>query len=170
MKIIICIFLSVLLMACSDQANVVYQAAEITDGDECHVCGMLINRLPGPKAQAIFDKQRIKFCSTRDMVSFVQEEENTHRVSQVFVHNMHDNNWSSPKLDSYIDGKSAWYVSGSSQKGAMGPTFASFDTQQQAQKFAVEFGGQVKSFEQLSAEQHMGHGMSHSEMDHHGHH
>jgi copper chaperone NosL len=169
-KVLISALLSVILMACSEQSNVVHQAIEINDGDECHVCGMLINRLPGPKAQAIFDKQQVKFCSTRDMVSFFQEEENTHRVSKIFVHNMNGNNWDKPNASTYIDGKSAWYVSGSNKKGAMGPTFASFDTQQQAQSFAVEFGGQVKSFEQLGAEQHMGHGMSHSEMDHHGHH
>lgn len=156
-KILVSVLLSVFLLACSEQSSVVYQAAEITDGDECHVCGMLINRLPGPKAQAVFDKQQVKFCSTRDMVSFVQEEENTHRVSQVFVHNMHDNNWDSPKSASYIDGKSAWYVSGSSQKGAMGPTFASFDTEENAKAFALEFGGEVKKLNQLTEQNnHMG--------------
>ena len=170
MKTLISVLLSVVLMACSEQSSVVYQAAEITDGDECHVCGMLINRLPGPKAQAVFDKQQVKFCSTRDMVSFVQEEENTHRVSQIFVHNMSGNDWQQPGQDTYTDGRTAWYVAGSDKKGAMGPTFASFETQQQAQSFAAEFGGQVKSFEKLGAEQHMAHGMSHSQMDHHGHH
>ncbi|MBC7182689.1 MAG: nitrous oxide reductase accessory protein NosL, partial [Marinobacter sp.] len=42
-------------------------------GDECHVCGMIIEGFPGPKGQAFNEKdqQVRKFCSTRDMFAWL---------------------------------------------------------------------------------------------------
>ncbi len=153
MKKIVWLFSLFFLMACSEKELVVFSAQKISNGDECHVCGMLINRLPGPKSQAVFDKKLVNFCSTRDMNSFVQEEENTHRVSQIFVQNMHNNDWQNPK-GQYIDGRKAWYVEGSSKKGGMGPTFVSFEKQQDAKDFSIKFGGVVKAFLMLGITPH----------------
>ncbi len=137
------------LAACSQPEEVNYQAQAIHDEDECAVCGMLITRFPGPKGQAIFDHEHVKFCSTRDMVAFVTDEENSHRISDVFVHDMEKTPWKAPTQDSYIDGRKAWYVTGSNKKGAMGPTFASFANKEAAQNFAQEHGGELQTFSEL---------------------
>lgn len=137
------------LVACGQPEEVNYQAQAIHDEDECEVCGMLIKRFPGPKGQAIFDHKHVKFCSTRDMVAFVSDEENSHRVSDVFVHDMEKTPWKAPTQDSYTDGRNAWYVTGSDQKGAMGPTFASFADKEAAQNFAQEHGGKLQTFSEL---------------------
>lgn len=144
------IFICSLLAACAMEKAEPLEASIIDSGDECQVCGMLINRLPGPKGQAVFDHQHVKFCSTRDMVSFYKDEENTHRVSQLFVHDMAINDWQTPNPSDFIDGTKAWYIEGSSKTGGMGPTFASFLHEEDAKKFADEFGGKIKTLSQLS--------------------
>ncbi len=149
-KNILMILICTLLAACAMEEAELLQASIIDSGDECQVCGMLINRLPGPKGQAIFDHRHVKFCSTRDMVSFFNDEENTHRVSQLFVHDMASNDWQAPNPSDFIDGGKAWYVEGSSKTGGMGPTFASFLHEGDAKKFAEEFGGKIKTLSQLS--------------------
>lgn len=137
------------LVACGQPEEVNYQAQAIHDEDECEVCGMLIKRFPGPKGQAIFDHKHVKFCSTRDMVAFITDEENSHRVSDVFVHDMEKTPWKAPTQDSYTDGRNAWYVTGSDQKGAMGPTFASFANKEAALNFAQAHGGEPQTFNEL---------------------
>ena len=49
-----------------------------------------------------------------------------------------------------MDGRKAWYVEGSSKKGGMGPTFASFLSEEDARQFSEEFGGIVKVLSQLT--------------------
>lgn len=137
------------LLGCGQPEEIDYQAQAIHDEDECAVCGMLITRFPGPKGQAIFDHEHVKFCSTRDMVAFITDEENSHRIKDVFVHDMEKTTWKAPTNTHYIDGRSAWYVTGSDQKGAMGPTFASFSNKQAAQNFAKEHGGELQTFSEL---------------------
>ncbi len=156
MKKLVFLISFVILAACQEAPQEDFSPLAITSGDECHVCGMLITRLPGPKAQGIFDKQPIKFCSTRDMMSFYEDEENTHRVSQLFTQDMAVNDWAKPSVSQFIDAKTAWYVEGSSQTGGMGPTFASFANQADAQEFSDQYGGQVKKFTQLLNAQTLG--------------
>jgi copper chaperone NosL len=149
-KAILACLITITLMACVEQKTESLPPIAIESGDECQVCGMLINRLPGPKGQVIFDHQHVKFCSTRDMVSFIHDEENTHRVSQVFVHDMASNDWQNPDPAQFIEGRNAWYVEGSTKSGGMGPTFASFLNKKNAIDFSKEFGGEVKNLTQLT--------------------
>ncbi len=60
--------------------------------------------------------------------------------------------WDTPNDEHFIDANTAWYVSGSSQKGAMGMTLASFANEQDAKQFADEFGGKIINFSQVSIE------------------
>lgn len=130
-------------------------AIKYEGGDECHLCGMLIQNFPGPKGQGYFDKKNVKFCSTRDMMAFYLDEENTHRIESIFVHDMADSHWDKPDDSHLIDGRTAWYVVGSNKTGAMGPTLASFKSQVNAEFFAKEFGGQVLAFNQLTLDSMM---------------
>lgn len=143
------------LLGCSgapEQAQVIHQAVAIEKADECHLCGMIISEFPGPKGE-LFHKTHSgakKFCSTRDLFSFVLQPENKRQMSQVFVHDMSQVPWDSPDDKQFIDAKNAWYVHGSSQTGAMGATIASFGTEQNAQTFAQQFGGKVVRFDGIN--------------------
>lgn len=164
-----------LLSACSQNANeaAVQNAIAFEGGDECHLCGMLIANFEGPKGQAYFDKKPVKFCSTKDLMAYYLDEENTHRVEEIFVHDMAQSHWDKPDDAHLINARQAWFVAGSSKNGAMGPTLATFKSQVAAEFFAKEFGGQVLAFNQITQSALMAlpsHGMNAAETNSHHHH
>ncbi|MFT5706921.1 MAG: copper chaperone NosL [Oceanospirillaceae bacterium] len=153
LKLCLAVVLLPLLMACNDdeQTAMVQGAVAIENSDECHLCGMIITNFPGPKGQ-LYTKGiegNLKFCSTRDMFAFIVDPENQHNIQQVFVHDMAITPWDHPDNETYIDAKKAFYVIGHKQKGAMGPTLASFSKRSDAQAFTALEGGKVLTFAEI---------------------
>ncbi|WP_375056881.1 nitrous oxide reductase accessory protein NosL [Zobellella sp. DQSA1] len=155
---------SLLLLAGCGESNVeaqVRQAVAIEQGDECHLCGMVISRFPGPKGEAYEQgaEEVRKFCSTRDLLNWVLDPENRHARQQIWVHDMSQSPWDKPDDEHFIDAETAWYVVGSRQSGAMGPTLASFKQRDVAERFAQTFGGEVLAFGELTLGNinHLGH-------------
>lgn len=146
--------LSFLLIGCNEspQDTMLKQAVAIESSDECHLCGMIIANFPGPKGEAYLDGKDdvTKFCSTRDLFSYLLQPENQRQIKQVFVHDMSKTPWQQPEDHYFIDAKTAWYVIGSSQKGAMGKTLASFGKQDDAQAFSTKFGGKVYQYDDIT--------------------
>lgn len=144
----------VALSGCSEPEQVAEKPAAVhfEDGEECHVCGMAITGFPGPKGEVITEKQQQvhKFCSTKDMFSWVLQPENIKRDHTLYVHDMAQSEWDSPADTALIDAREAFYVIGSERKGAMGPTLASFADSTAADGFAAEFGGHVKAFADIT--------------------
>lgn len=142
-------------IGCSEKLEheeIIRHAIAIERGEECHLCGMVIEKFPGPKGQLYqrgTEKTR-KFCSTRDMFAYLLDPEYRHQIQQAYVHNMALTPWKHPKEDTYIDAKAAWYVIGHIRKGAMGPTLATFKLESEANIFAKEFGGKLYSFNELT--------------------
>ena len=145
---------SLFLFGCSDapQEQMLKQAVAIESADECHLCGMIVANFPGPKGEAYHkgNEEIMKFCSTRDLFSYVLQPENERQIQQVFVHDMSKTPWQKPEDEYFIDAKSAWFVIGSSQTGAMGSTLASFSQQGDANAFSEKFGGQVYQFDEIT--------------------
>lgn len=143
-----------LLAGCgeSDVQTRARQALAIEQGDECHLCGMVISRFPGPKGEAYEQgaEDVRKFCSTRDLLNWALEPENRHARQEMWVHDMSEVPWGQPDDEHFIQAETAWYVVGSSQTGAMGPTLASFGDRAVADAFAGHYGGEVLAFEQLT--------------------
>ncbi len=146
--------LAFLLAGCNEQAGSDAAAVPVAvvSGDECHLCGMLILEFPGPKGELYLrnDTAVKKFCSTRDLFAMVLDPEYQHQVRQIFVHDMGKSPWQTPDDSAFIDAKSAWFVVGSSQGGAMGHTFASFSEQAGAEDFAKEHGGTLYRYDELT--------------------
>jgi copper chaperone NosL len=148
-----------LFTACSKNEEghqTIHQAVAIESADECHLCGMLISHFDGPKGELFrkgiteADGNKVhKFCSTRDMFSFYLDPENKRNVTTVLVHDMSKSPWNAPNDDYFIDARNAWFVVGSSKRGAMGDTLASFSLKNDADEFADEFGGNVFNFQQV---------------------
>ncbi|OMH34017.1 nitrous oxide reductase accessory protein NosL [Motiliproteus sp. MSK22-1] len=155
--LIICVLLSLIVTGCNEdtpETLAAQQAIAIETGEECHLCGMIITNFPGPKGQ-LYERgqeQNKRFCSTRDMFAYLLDPEHQHNIQQAFVHNMAVSPWDHPDEETYIDARQAWYVVGSSLKGAMGPTLASFADQPSAQKFAELNGGKLYQFSDLNLE------------------
>ncbi len=152
-------FLSVggFLLGCQEATTPVQVASpfeKIESADECHLCGMLIMQFPGPKGELFepVDGQPVarKFCSTRDLFAYYFQPENQHNVKEIYVHDMAQASWEQPGNDHLIDARTAWYVLGSSQQGAMGVTLASFSQEAHAKLFSKNYGGRILAFDQLT--------------------
>ncbi|MEP1217088.1 MAG: nitrous oxide reductase accessory protein NosL [Marinobacter sp.] len=151
----VAVMFAVFLAGCSDPEKQVTEKPEpvhFESGDECHVCGMAITRFPGPKGEAITAREQKvnKFCSTRDMFSWVLQPENAKRDHTLYVHDMAQTDWEHPDDTALIDAREAFFVVGSERTGAMGPTLASFATEEAAQKFAMNYSGEVLSYNEVT--------------------
>lgn len=149
--LMLCLF--VFVTACSEEVKqeVNTDAVAFNSGDECHVCGMLILDWLGAKGQSINKQsgETLKFCSTVDLFSWWLQPENKTVQAQIYVHDMakaHDNN---PSDEYLVDARDAWYVIGSDQMGAMGPTLVSFAEEAAAQDLAQASGGRVLRFAEI---------------------
>ncbi|MFD2190686.1 nitrous oxide reductase accessory protein NosL [Pistricoccus aurantiacus] len=135
------------LLGCDDTAEPTTLAAPepIVAEDTCHVCGMTIVQFPGPKGEAFLkgNAQALKFCSTLELFTFLQQPENQTQLSHAYVHDMGQTPWASPSDDAFIRAVDAWYVVGHDQRGAMGHTLAPFAEQAEAQAFIDEHGGEM---------------------------
>ncbi len=151
-KLLLLCFSVFFLVACSqEKTEVKLDPVAFHSGDECHVCGMVINEWTGPKGEAIDGKngEVKKFCSTVDMFTWYLQPENKQFKGAIYVHDMAKAHWDKPDDQYLIDASSAFYVIGSKKHG-MGPTLASFASQAAAEHFAHEQGGRVLSFAQIS--------------------
>jgi len=143
-----------LLAGCNkveEQVSVAPEPVIIQNGEECDLCGMYINRFPGPKGQ-VFERGGLpakKFCSTRDMFAYALQPEHSHRIEHIYVHDVATAPWNSQENAQYIDAKTAFFVNGHKLNGAMGPALASFSKQADAESFIQENGGEILTFEQI---------------------
>jgi len=154
-KALVIFSLMVVLLGCTEadpKKEMFKQAVAIENADECHLCGMIISQFPGPKGE-LYQKTSedvAKFCSTRDMFSYLLQPENQRQVQQVFVHDMSKTPWQKTDDQYFIDARTAWFVVDSSQKGAMGKTLASFSLFDDALAFSKEYGGKVYPFDEIT--------------------
>jgi copper chaperone NosL len=142
------------LLACEpdDKAPVQHDPVAFESADECHLCGMIITRFPGPKGEAFVrhNQTAFKFCSTRDLFAWLLQPDVSSRVEAVYVHDMAKVPWEDPQDHALVDARGAWYVVGSERTGAMGSTLASFAEPQAAADFAQQYGGKVVRFDDIT--------------------
>lgn len=141
-----------LLAACGQSANNAAVAPQDFDRNtSCVLDGMLLADYPGPKAQIFYAGQDAPdyFCDTVEMFNLYLKPEQVRNVRGLFVQDMGKAAWESPR-GHWIDAKTAYYVLGSKLEGSMGPTIASFALEQDAVKFAAEYGGKVHRFAEIT--------------------
>ena len=138
----------------SEESTRILPPVAIEAGDECHVCGMIITNFSGPKGEAFLrtGARPLKFCSTRDLFSYLLQPESRAMVTQVYVHGMGASDWAHPTDSTFIDARMAWYVADQPMRGAMGPTLAAFKGQEQARAFIEQHGGRLLRFEEITLE------------------
>jgi copper chaperone NosL len=155
-KVFISMCLIMLLASCDQNAPQQRERlpVSIEAGDECHLCGMIISRFPGPKGEAFtrHNEKALMFCSTVDLFSWLLQPDVTGQVEAVYVHDMGQTSWEHPQDDAFIDARQAWYVAGSDRRGAMGPALAAFAEQHAAAEFARQHGGRVIAYRDIDLE------------------
>lgn len=142
---------SFLLAACgSGQSSAPPAPAELTRATACSLDGMQLMDYPGPKAQIHYVQGPSDFfCDTVEMFSIYLRPEQQKKIRALYVQDMGRADWNNPK-DNWIDARTAFYVQGSSKLGSMGPTFASFASEEQAGAFAAQHGGKVYRFAEIT--------------------
>lgn len=166
-KIVAVASCALFLLACeqSHSSRAIAEPIAFHSDDECHVCGMIISNWPGPKGEVLTGSDEVyKFCSTVDMLSWWLQPEHSNQAADIYVHDMTESTWATPADEHLIDAKQAWYVAGSTQMG-MGPTLASFSSQQAAVDFSEQYQGDVLAWADIDLEvlqkvMHAGHSYS----------
>ncbi len=143
------------LSGCSQDSapSVEIMPAEITRSTASVIDGMILADYPGPKAQVHYagQSQPDFFCNTRDMMYVFLAPEALRKVNAVFVQDMAKADWDNPQ-GNWIDARKAWYVVGSSRRGSMGATLASFADEAAAVRFSDEWGGEVLPFDRIDVD------------------
>jgi|TARA_Y100000782_G_scaffold111335_1_gene139151 copper chaperone NosL len=133
----------------AEQSEQLLEPVAFHSSDECHVCGMVISDFPGPKGQAVEKGGVRKFCSTAEMLGWWLQPENRMLNAKLYVHDMGRSTWEHPDDKFLIDATSAYYVAGTSLKGAMGVVLATFADESAAKGLAAMHGGRVLRFEDI---------------------
>ena len=135
------------LAACSNETGggaVGTAPVEFTAATSCQLDGMLLTDYPGPKGQIHYagEEEPWFYCDTLEVLNTLLLPEQIRKVNAVYVQDMAQTDWDNPK-GAWIDARAAIYVQGSRRKGSMGATLGTFSREEDAQKFAAEFGGKV---------------------------
>ena len=150
MKTFLPLLLALGLAACQGDAAAPRAAQDVKADTACALDGMLLADYPGPKAQIHYAQGEPDFfCDTVEMFSLMLKPEQARTVAAAYVQDMGSADWTTPR-GHWVDARSAFYVQGSSQHGAMGPTLASFARRDAAERFAKQYGGQVLAFAQVT--------------------
>ena len=153
-KRVLIFLLSLMLLGCNSdvEKQQVVDPQTFESTEECHVCGMVITRFPGPKGQAFEPRlqQMRKFCSTMEMMIWYLQPENQANVSTVYVHDMAFSPWDKPSDGYLMDAKNAIYVLGSDMPTSMGQSLGTFSSKSAAKSFIEQHGGEVILFKNLT--------------------
>lgn len=144
------------LVGCSgeeEQAAVTCEPRPFRDDDECAVCGMFVAGFAGPKAQACLqDGRLLAFCSTSDLFVWLLQPDSAPQLRQAYVHDMGVTDWEQPSDDAFIPADTAVYVTEQPLMGGMGPTLASFGSEEAARAFMAEHEGKLLAYEEVDVQ------------------
>lgn len=108
--------------------------------EKCPVCGMFVAKFPDFLSAAVFaDGSRLWFDGAKDLFRFLHDpgrydpRRKREDVARVLVKEYYDL--------SLVDGKRAFYVSGSNVFGPMGNELIPFRTESEAREFMVDHAG-----------------------------
>lgn len=147
------LLMPVALAACQKEAAQLPPPHTMTAEAIGHYCGMNLFEHPGPKGQ-IFAASLIEpvwFSSVRDTLAFTLLPDEPKDIQAIYVSDMGKApSWDKPGADNWIEARKAFFVIDSRAKGGMGGSEAvPFSDRDAAEKFVVENGGRIVSFDQV---------------------
>ncbi|NOZ58339.1 MAG: nitrous oxide reductase accessory protein NosL [Euryarchaeota archaeon] len=127
---------------------------EPTMDDKCPVCGMMPAKYPEWRAQVVLKSgERYHFDSPKDMFRFLLglsvKNEPKHWVDASEVAAVFVTDYATKQ---YADARKAYYVKGSEVRGPMGEDLVPFARSEDAHAFASQHGGEVLTYEEVTAE------------------
>ncbi len=170
------IILAVGLSACGDEERAeLPPPAPLTQEAIGYYCNMTVREHHGPKGQIRLksEDQPIWFSSVRDTIAFTLLPEEPKDIWVVYVTDMSKaETWESPENGNWIEAETALFVIGSTKKGGMGaPEPVPFSSQEAAEKFAEQYGGEIVGLSEIPENAILGPvevGNEHQNMEHGG--
>ena len=118
-----------------------------------YYCSMSLWEHAGPRGQVFIEgrPEPLWFSSVRDALSYRFTEGETLRVQAFYVSDMGRAHWDNPQPGTWMAAEKGFFVTGSKKGGGMGgQELIPFGTRQQAEAFALEYGGAIKEYRELS--------------------
>lgn len=144
--------LSALVLSACQPATTTALPEELTAGTSCSLDGMLLLDYPGPKAQIHFSSGATEFfCDTTEMFAMLLQPEEKRKITAAYTQDMGAADWRAP-TGHWILASTAFYVKGSDLMGSMGPTFAAFAKQSDAEAFIGQHGGTLYNYADITPE------------------
>jgi copper chaperone NosL len=121
--------------------------AKPSEKERCPVCGMFVAKYPSWLAQVYMNDGKTHFFDgVKDMMALYFEPQkygSDSTVAEIYVTDYYTQNW--------IDGKKAFYVTGSDSLGPMGHELIPFDSMAAAEAFKKDHHGkEILSFDQIN--------------------
>lgn len=114
---------------------------------DCQNCGMPTNDFPNWQVMLQANSKNIAFCAPRCM--FIHLADSSNKVA-TSIEKMEVTDYYTTQK---IDGKTAFYVTGSDKTSPMGKDFVPFATKEEAQSFMQEHNGKkIYSFDEITKE------------------
>lgn len=140
-----------LLAACEEEETPPPPPQELSADDISHYDQMIVVAHAGPKAQILLESQEepVWFSSVRDAFAFHVLPEEPRDIAAIYVTDMaRADSWETPGPGVWIEARDAFFVIGSEMRGGMGAEEpVPFGTEEAADAFAQEHGGEVVAFE-----------------------
>jgi copper chaperone NosL len=132
----------------TETAAVALAPHSLTDADIAHFCNMAVTEHAGPKGQILLkgDPTPVWFASVRDTVAYTLLPEEPKDIAAIYVTAMEmmSDDQHHPPAASWIDARTAFYVVGSAEQGAMGgDELFPFGSEAAARAFAAAHQGTV---------------------------
>lgn len=145
----------------------------LAGGQQCDSCGMVIEKHPGPNGQIFYEEHTpeghadpavfdaLKGCL---FPYLFEHERRDWSASVVYVTDYSSVDYDLPEhdgttyisshtdSDSFAKARDLTYVVGSDVQGAMGPDFVPFSSEDDAQAFADEHGGDLVAYDDITPE------------------
>ncbi|MFK7792520.1 MAG: nitrous oxide reductase accessory protein NosL [Devosiaceae bacterium] len=143
------------LAACQEEVSVLPDPVDMTADAVGHYCQMDILEHLGPKAQIHLAglTAPLFFSQVRDAIAYQRMPEQQYEIVAIYVSDMGDPDatWDIPGISNWISADDAHYVRGGDIVGGMGvPELVPFSSQDNAQAFALQHGGEVISLADVS--------------------
>lgn len=152
---LIFISISIINFSCTNKATKDEKNTEVAvtsketeyEWTDCHNCGMPTNDFPNWQVMLTVNSKNVAFCAPRCMFIHLADSSN----------NMVTYTQKIEVTDYYttqkIDGKTAFYVTGSDKTSPMGKDFVPFSKKEDAQSFMQEHNGKkIYSFSEINKE------------------
>ena len=141
------------LLAACDEDGPPPPPHELTGDDISHYDQMIVLDHQGPKAQILLESrdEPVWFSSVRDAFAFHHLPEEPRDIAAIYVTDMaRAATWADPGPGIWIEARDAWFVIGSAMRGGMGAEEpVPFGTEEAAEGFAAEHGGDVVGFDDV---------------------